>query len=89
MTDQDIARDLAGRAGTPYPGRWYEPPFRELRAGGGVYAVVASDPGLSAIGVDRAAGGVWLLPEGGEPVLVNTGAAAFTACSKVYAESSA
>ncbi|GAA1693839.1 hypothetical protein GCM10009830_47050 [Glycomyces endophyticus] len=89
MTDQQIARDLADRADTPYPGEWQEPPFREHRAGDRVYALVASDPGLSDIGVDRAGGGVWLLPEGDAPALVNTSAAAFTACSKVYAESAA
>ncbi|GAA2319960.1 hypothetical protein GCM10009853_092580 [Glycomyces scopariae] len=89
LTDRDIARALADRADTPYPGEWQEPPYREHRAGGRVYALVAADPGLSDIGVDREGGGVWLLPAGDEPTLVNSSAAAFTACSKVYAEAAA
>ncbi|RRR98388.1 SUKH-4 family immunity protein [Glycomyces terrestris] len=87
MTDEQIAAALAGRAATPYPGEWQSPPFRDRREGGRVFAVVAIDPGLSEIGVDRDGGGVYLLGE--EPVLVNASAAAFTACSQVYAAASA
>lgn len=89
VNDEQIARDLADRAEIPYPGEWQRPPFRELRLGDRVFALVASDPGLSDIGVDRADGGVWLLPAEGESAQLNTSAAAFTACSKVYAAAAA
>lgn len=87
--DQQIARDLADRAELPYPGEWQEAPFRDHRLGARVFAVVASDPGLSDIGVDRADGSVWLLASGDEPGRLNLSVAAFVACSKVYAEAAA
>jgi hypothetical protein len=87
--DQQIARDLAGRAEVPYPGEWHEAPFRDHRLGARLFAVVASDPGLSDIGVDRADGSVWLLPSGDEPGRLNMSVAAFVTCSKVYAEAAA
>lgn len=64
-------------------------PFAERTVDGVRYAVVALDPGLSALGVRRTDGSVWGLPEDGAPHLVNSSVAAFVACSRAHTEAAA
>ncbi|MGX2997587.1 SUKH-4 family immunity protein [Streptomyces sp. JNUCC 64] len=89
MDDTALAALLAGRAPHPYPGVWQEPPFAEREADGARYALVALDPGLSALGVRRSDGSVWGLPDDGEPFRLNSGAAAFVAFTRAYGEAAA
>ncbi|MFH8518445.1 SUKH-4 family immunity protein [Streptomyces gelaticus] len=89
MDDAELASLLAGRAGSPYPGAWQDAPFAERTVEGERYALVALDPGLSALGVRRADGSLWGLPEDGIPHLVNSSAAAFVAFSRGYEEAAA
>jgi len=51
--------------------------------------LVALDPGLSALGVRRADGSLWGLPEDGIPHLVNSSAAVFVAFNRAYEEAAA
>ena len=85
MRDEEIFELLSRRAAVPYPGTWPTAPFENRHLGDQVYALVAIDPGLSAIGVDRELGELWLLPEDDESSLINSGIAAFVTCSQVYA----
>ncbi|MGW5312202.1 SUKH-4 family immunity protein [Nocardia thailandica] len=85
MTDSTLAAALNGLGTVPYPGEWPAPPFGERRCGDRLLAVIADDPGISVLGVDRADGSVWILPAGGAADLVNTGVDALVACSIVYA----
>jgi hypothetical protein len=89
MDDETLADALARRSPVPYPGRWLSPPFQERIVGDRILALVAVDDGLSAIGVSRSDGAVWLLPDDGEPGLVNTTIDALVACSVAYAEAAA
>jgi hypothetical protein len=89
MDDTEMATALAGCAGCPYPGTWQGSPFAERTVGGVRYGVVALDPGLSALGVRRADGSLWGLPEEGVPHLVNSGVAAFVAFTRAYEEAAA
>ncbi|WP_259454092.1 SUKH-4 family immunity protein [Streptomyces ginkgonis] len=89
MDDAETAGALARCTPCPYPGRWQEAPFAERTVDGVRYAVVALDPGLSALGVRRTDGAVWGLPEDGAPHLVNSSVAAFVACSRAHAEAAA
>ncbi|MEU6249051.1 SUKH-4 family immunity protein [Glycomyces sp. NPDC047010] len=73
----------------PYPGQWQDAPLPQSRVGGRDFDLLAVDPGLSAVGVDRADGSVWLLPEGGEPSPVNASREAFDACAAIYKEAAA
>ncbi|MFB9662741.1 SUKH-4 family immunity protein [Glycomyces mayteni] len=75
--------------GLPYPGQWQTPPLPQACTGGRDFDLLAVDPGLSAIGLDRADGTVWLLPEGGEPSPVNASREAFDACAAIYEEAAA
>ncbi|MGW2181885.1 SUKH-4 family immunity protein [Streptomyces sp. NPDC001732] len=86
MDDTELASLLAGCARFPHPGAWQDPPFAERTAGGVRYALVAVDPGLSALGVRRDDGSVWGLPEDGAPHLVNSGVEAFVAFNRAYEE---
>ncbi|MFB7763839.1 hypothetical protein [Streptomyces xiamenensis] len=79
MDDTEMAAALAGCVSCPYPGTWQGSPFAERTVGGVRYGVVALDPGLSALGVRRADGSLWGLPEEGVPHLVNSGVEAFVA----------
>lgn len=89
MDDAELASLLAGCTGSPYPGAWQDTPFAERTIEGERYALVALDPGLSALGVRRADGSLWGLPEDGTPHLVNSSAAAFVAFSRAYEEAAA
>ncbi|MFE7191848.1 SUKH-4 family immunity protein [Kitasatospora sp. NPDC057541] len=84
MDDAELASLLAGRAGCPYPGAWQDAPFAERVVDGVRYALVAVDPGLSALAVRRDDGSLWCLPEGGGRDLVNSGVAAFVAFTRAY-----
>ncbi|NJP68121.1 SUKH-4 family immunity protein [Streptomyces spiramenti] len=88
MDDVELAELLDQREAFPYPGTWLAAPFANREAGDRKLAVVARDEGLSFIGVDRAEGGVWGVPEGGDPNLVNTGLPELVACSRAYREAS-
>ncbi|NJQ05653.1 SUKH-4 family immunity protein [Streptomyces lonarensis] len=88
MDDVELAELLDQREAFPYPGTWLAAPFANREAGDRKLAVVARDEGLSFIGVDRADGGVWGVPEGGDPHLINTGLAELVACSQAYREAS-
>ncbi|MGW2090112.1 SUKH-4 family immunity protein [Streptomyces sp. NPDC001880] len=89
MDDTEIASLLAGCTGSPYPGAWQDAPFVERTVEGERYALVALDPGLSALGVCRADGSLWGLPEDGIPHLVNSSVAAFALFSRAYVEAAA
>jgi hypothetical protein len=89
VNDSELVEAMERRASVPYPGSWHAPPFPERTIGGQVFALVAVDPGLSAIGVNLADGSVWLLPEDDEPGLVNASVDAFVACSALYSEAAA
>ncbi|MEU9318374.1 SUKH-4 family immunity protein [Streptomyces sp. NPDC048295] len=89
MDDAELASLLAGCSGSPYPGAWQDTPFAERTVEGERYVLVALDPGLSALGVRRADGSLWGLPEDHTPHLVNSSAAAFAACSRAYEEAAA
>ncbi|WNM29979.1 SUKH-4 family immunity protein [Streptomyces sp. Li-HN-5-11] len=86
MTDAELASLLAGCARCPYPGAWQTPPLVERGVDGVRYALVAVDPGLSALGVRRADGSLWYLPEDDDPSLVNSGVEMFVAFSRAYEE---
>src|SRR4051812_46126143 len=83
LTDDAIANVLApvvaGELVVPYPGAWARPPY-ESRAG---RPVIAHDPGLSAIVVDRDRGTVALVDTNGEGVL-NASLAVFVECARRY-----
>ncbi|MFD0555835.1 SUKH-4 family immunity protein [Stackebrandtia endophytica] len=85
MRDEEIFEQLSQHSAVPYPGTWLAAPFEDRHVGDRVFAVVATDPGLSTIGVDRASGEPWLLPENDEPSLINSSLEALVACSQVYA----
>ncbi|WP_405730585.1 SUKH-4 family immunity protein [Streptomyces sp. NBC_01537] len=70
---------MAGELLVPYPGTWAGPPYR-LRAG---RPVIADDPGVTAIVVDRDSGTVLLLDEDGESVL-NSSPAMLVECARRY-----
>ncbi|MBE4735213.1 SUKH-4 family immunity protein [Streptomyces caniscabiei] len=89
MNDAEVASLLAGCARCPYPGVWQASPFVERTVGGARHALVAVDPGLSALAVRRDDGSLWCLPEGGVPQLVNSSVEAFVAFSRAYEEASA
>ncbi|MFF9351316.1 SUKH-4 family immunity protein [Streptomyces sp. NPDC014734] len=86
MNDAELASLLAGCTHCPYPGTWQIPPFTERAVDGARYALVAVDPGASALGVRRDDGSLWGLPEDGVPHLVNSGVEAFVAFDRAYAE---
>lgn len=69
MSDGEIAQTLApvvdGELAIPYPGKWARPPYESLSGP----AVVAADPGLSSIVVERVSGAVLLVDSGGESVV--------------------
>ncbi|WP_258036975.1 MULTISPECIES: hypothetical protein [unclassified Streptomyces] len=88
MDDVTLTELLDQRGAFPYPGTWLAAPFVSREIGGRKLAVVARDDGLSMIGVDRSDGGVWGVPEGGDPRLINTGLAELVACSQAYGEAS-
>jgi SUKH-4 immunity protein len=83
LTDDAIANVLApvvaGELVVPYPGAWARPPY-ESRAG---RPVIAHDPGLSAIVVDRDRDTVILMDTNGEAVL-NASLAVFVECARRY-----
>ncbi|OKJ40006.1 SUKH-4 family immunity protein [Streptomyces sp. CB01580] len=89
MNDAELASLLAGCARCPYPGAWQDSPFTERTVDGARYALVAVDPGLSALGVRRDDGSLWGLPEDGVPYLVNSGVEAFVAFNRAYEEAAA
>ncbi|MFI9627356.1 SUKH-4 family immunity protein [Streptomyces sp. NPDC052042] len=89
MNDAELASLLAGCVRCPYPGAWLDSPFTERTVDGTRYALVAADPGLSALGVRRADGSLWGLPEDGGPHLVNSSVEAFVAFNRAYEEAAA
>ncbi|MFD7071461.1 SUKH-4 family immunity protein [Streptomyces sp. NPDC059913] len=84
--DMTLAPLLAECTGAPYPGHWQDAPFADRTVDGVRYALVALDPGLSALGVRRADGSLWELPEDGTPHLVNSDITAFVAFTRAYTE---
>ncbi|MCU7826682.1 SUKH-4 family immunity protein [Kitasatospora sp. DSM 101779] len=89
MNDAELAALLVGRAETPYPGTWQDTPFTERRSGGVCHALVAIDPDVTALGVRREDRSLRLLPEQATPRLVNTGAEAFAAFTRLCREAAA
>ncbi|MFD4502969.1 SUKH-4 family immunity protein [Streptomyces sp. NPDC058457] len=86
MNDAEVASLLAGCARCPYPGVWQDSPFTERTVGGVRYALVAVDPGLSALVLRRDDGSLWCLPEDGVSQLVNSSVEAFIAFNRAYDE---
>ncbi|MEU6234638.1 SUKH-4 family immunity protein [Kitasatospora sp. NPDC047058] len=86
MNDVEVASLLAGCVRCPYPGTWQSSPFAECAIGGARYALVAVDPGLSALVLRRDDGSLWCLPEDGAPQLVNSSIEAFIAFNRAYEE---
>ncbi|WP_327180513.1 SUKH-4 family immunity protein [Streptomyces sp. NBC_01334] len=84
MNDAELASLLAGCARCPYDGEWQALPFTERTVDGARYALVAVDPGLSALGVRRDDGSLWDLPEGRAPRLVNSSVEAFVAFNRAF-----
>ncbi|WP_225656237.1 SUKH-4 family immunity protein [Streptomyces pseudogriseolus] len=89
MNDAEVASLLAGCTRCPYPGVWQDSPFAERTVDGARYALVAVDPGLSALALRRDDGSLWCLPEGGVPQLVNSSVEAFVAFNRAYEEAAA
>lgn len=89
MNDAELASLLAGCARCPYPGAWQDLPFAERTVDGARYALVAVDPGLSALGVRRDDGSLWCLSEDGVPHLLNSSVEAFIAFNRAYEEAAA
>ncbi|MFB7912452.1 hypothetical protein [Streptomyces sp. NPDC056061] len=89
MNDAEVASLLAGCTHSPYPGAWQNSPFTERTVDGVRYALVAVDPGVSALGMRRDDGSLWGLPEDGVPHLVNADVEAFVAFDRAYAEAAA
>ncbi|MFE1287384.1 SUKH-4 family immunity protein [Streptomyces sp. NPDC058751] len=89
MNDADVASLLAGCVCCPYHGVWQAPPFAERTINGVRHALVAVDPGLSALALRRDDGSLWFLPEGDAPRLVNSGVEAFVAFNRAYEEATA
>jgi hypothetical protein len=85
MDDRTLHELLSRRGPVPYPGQWLSAPFTDRNADGRILAVIAEDPGLSLLGVDRADGTVLLLDDTGSSAF-NTDAEALVACSLVYGE---
>ena len=83
MSDEEIAQALAplvdGELVAPYPAKWGQAPYASL----GGRAVIAADPGLSSIVVERISGAVVLVDSDGESV-VNRSLGAFVACARSY-----
>jgi hypothetical protein len=71
------------------PGCGKASPFAERTVSGARYALVAVDPGLSALVLRRDDGSLWYLPEGGVPELVNSSVEAFVAFNRAYEEAAA
>ncbi|GAA4903163.1 SUKH-4 immunity protein of toxin-antitoxin system [Stackebrandtia albiflava] len=87
LSDTDISTALTDDAhlGAPYPGRWNVPPYPDVDLAGGTGAVVADDPGISVLAVDRADGRLLLVTDDGvHPV--NGSLSAFVACAREYLE---
>src|SRR5262245_59725067 len=89
MNDAELASLMAGCARCPYPGVWQDSPFTQRTVDGAQYAVVAVDPGMSALGIRRDDGSLWSLPEDGVPHLVNSSVEAFIAFNLAYKEAAA
>jgi hypothetical protein len=89
VTDAEIDARLAERGPVPYPGIWHAPPFTDRTVHDVRYAVVAFDLGLSALGVRRDDGTLWIVPADGEPDQVNSSLDAFVACTRAYEQSRA
>ncbi|MEV5383002.1 SUKH-4 family immunity protein [Streptomyces sp. NPDC052721] len=89
MNDAEVASLLAGCVRCPYPGVWQASPFVERMVDGARYALVAVDPGLSALVLRRDDDSLWCLPEGGVPQLVNSSVEAFVAFNHAYEEAAA
>lgn len=83
MSDAEIAQALApvvdGDLTVPYPGVWARAPYASHNG----RAVIAADPGLSSIVVERGSGAVMLVGSDGES-LVNRSVEAFVACARSY-----
>jgi hypothetical protein len=89
MDDAALVALFAGSAGCPYPGEWQAAPLSERSIGGVPHAIVALDPGISALGVRRDDGSLWILPDDDEPDLVNSSVEAFVAFTHEYAKADA
>ncbi|MFF7214743.1 SUKH-4 family immunity protein [Streptomyces sp. NPDC008238] len=84
MDDAELASLLAGCSDWPYPGEWQGAPFSERTVEDVRYAVVALDPGVSAIGLRRTDGSLWLLGNDGTARLLNSGHEEFVAFCRAY-----
>ncbi|MYT89724.1 hypothetical protein GTY40_01440 [Streptomyces sp. SID8359] len=89
MNDAEVASLLAECTRCPYPGVWQSSPFAERTVDGTRYALVAVDPGVSALALRPDDGSLWCLPEGDAPQLVNTSVEAFLAFNRAYEEAAA
>ncbi|MFK4111261.1 SUKH-4 family immunity protein [Streptomyces sp. NPDC002176] len=89
MNDAEVASLLAGCAGSPFPGMWQGSPLAERVVDGVRYALVAIDPGLSALALRRHDGSLWCLPEDGVPQLVNSSVDVFVAFNRAYEKAAA
>jgi hypothetical protein len=84
LQDHEIATVLeplrAGTVHAPFPGQWLSPPYS-----GTAEAVIADDPGLARLLVDRTTGAVtYDDDEGRRPV--NAGLRQFVDCARAYTE---
>ncbi|MEU5385368.1 SUKH-4 family immunity protein [Kitasatospora cineracea] len=73
----------------PHPGEWRRAPYEEREVDGARYHLVAVDPGVSALGVRVDGGPVMVLPEEGEPGLLNSGPGQLLAFLELYREAAA
>ncbi|GIL26238.1 SUKH-4 family immunity protein [Actinocatenispora comari] len=89
MDDAALVALFAGSAGCPYPGEWQAAPLAERSVDGVPHAIVALDPGISALGVRRDDGSLWILPDEDQPDLVNSSVEAFVAFTHEYAKADA
>ncbi|BCJ28774.1 SUKH-4 family immunity protein [Actinocatenispora sera] len=89
MDDAALVALFAGSAGCPYPGEWQAAPLSERSVGGVPHAIVALDSGISALGVRRDDGSLWILPDDDEPDLVNASVEAFVAFTHEYVKANA
>jgi hypothetical protein len=89
MDDAALVALFAGSAGCPYPGEWQAAPLAERSVDGVAHAIVALDLGISALGVRRDDGSLWILPDDDEPDLVNISVEAFVAFTHEYAKADA
>lgn len=84
LTDQQIddALRAVARKKVPFEGAWAKAPYPERSHDGRTFAVLADDPEVEALAVDRASGEVVVLD--GSAVLVNRSLSQFAESAAVY-----